>query len=304
MPPVMSDEQLLTSGDPEAFGTFYARYRSPIERYFAARLDDRETAADLAADTFASALLARRHFVAGATPAAGWLYTIAARRLVDHRRRTAVDRRRHESVAATIAVSGEASAEPELDAPVATALLDELPDEQRQAVRAHVLGERGYDELADALRTSEAAVRQRVSRGLRCLRSPLLVYRAAQEVAREDRAYRFAGGHEQPLLTLTRREPLDCSSSASLVLARSGVFADDRAWTSGRLATDWGRPGEGRHVTVWANEEHVWIEFRLDPDHGERFDPTPSRRAPNSGWMTRANAARPRDGAPRHWPGL
>jgi DNA-directed RNA polymerase specialized sigma24 family protein len=68
VPPVMSDEQLLTSGEPEAFGVFYARYRIPIERYFAARLDDRETAADLAADTFASALLARCRFVPGATP--------------------------------------------------------------------------------------------------------------------------------------------------------------------------------------------------------------------------------------------
>jgi hypothetical protein len=207
-------------------------------------------------------------------------------------------------VTATVRAFGDPPTEPDPDAPVATALLSELPAEQREAVRAHVLGERGYDELAATLRTSEAAVRQRVSRGLRCLRPPLRVYRAAQQLAREDRAFRFAGGHEQPLLRLNHREPLDCSASASLVLARSGVFDDDRAWTSGRIAADWGRPGEGRHVTVWANEEHVWIEFRLDPDHAERFDPTPSRLAPHSGWMTTSKRTSPSDAEPRHWPGL
>ena len=62
------------------------------------------------------------------------------------------------------------------------------------------------------------------------------------------------------------------------------------AWTSGRLATEWGDPGEGRYITLWADDEHVWIEFRLDADHGERFDPTPSRLAPHSRWLARKPA--------------
>jgi hypothetical protein len=36
-----------------------------------------------------------------------------------------------------------------------------------------------------------------------------------------------------------------------------------------------GEPGEGRYLTVWANGEHVWVEFKLDADHDERLDPQP-----------------------------
>jgi DNA-directed RNA polymerase specialized sigma24 family protein len=52
----------------------------------------------------------------------------------------------------------------------AVAMLAELPPDQREAVTAHVVEDRGYPELAASLHTSEAAVRQRVSRGLATLR--------------------------------------------------------------------------------------------------------------------------------------
>ena len=50
------------------------------------------------------------------------------------------------------------------------ALLAELPKDQREAVAAHVVEDRGYAELAESLHISEAVVRQRVSRGLAGLR--------------------------------------------------------------------------------------------------------------------------------------
>jgi RNA polymerase sigma-70 factor, ECF subfamily len=50
------------------------------------------------------------------------------------------------------------------------AALAKLPPDQREAVTAHVVEDRGYPELAASLQTSEAAVRQRVSRGLATLR--------------------------------------------------------------------------------------------------------------------------------------
>jgi RNA polymerase sigma-70 factor (ECF subfamily) len=52
-------------------------------------------------------------------------------------------------------------------------LLAVLPADQREAVAAHVIDDRGYAELADELHTTEAAVRQRVSRGLATLRRRL-----------------------------------------------------------------------------------------------------------------------------------
>jgi RNA polymerase sigma-70 factor (ECF subfamily) len=49
-------------------------------------------------------------------------------------------------------------------------LLADLPADQRDAVVAHVVDDRGYPELAGELHVSEATVRQRVSRGLSTLR--------------------------------------------------------------------------------------------------------------------------------------
>jgi len=53
------------------------------------------------------------------------------------------------------------------------ALLAELPAEQREAVVARVIEERSYEEIGSELQCSPSVVRQRVSRGLRSLRSEL-----------------------------------------------------------------------------------------------------------------------------------
>jgi RNA polymerase sigma factor (sigma-70 family) len=49
-------------------------------------------------------------------------------------------------------------------------LLAELPPDQREAVRARVLEDLDYRELAARLRVSPAVARKRVSRGLHTLR--------------------------------------------------------------------------------------------------------------------------------------
>jgi DNA-directed RNA polymerase specialized sigma24 family protein len=46
-----------------------------------------------------------------------------------------------------------------------------LPDEQQAAVKARVIDERDYPDIAKDLRCSEAVVRKRVSRGLGALRA-------------------------------------------------------------------------------------------------------------------------------------
>jgi RNA polymerase sigma factor (sigma-70 family) len=297
-----TDEQLITSPDVDAFGVFYARYVARVERYFVARTADREIAADLAAETFASAFGARRRFVAGPTPASGWLFTIAARRLVDFHRRTAVAQRNRQALQLE---AGDAPPASDPGAPgleTQPGLLRHLPPEQQEAVAGHVIDEREYDELAARLGVSASLVRQRVSRGLRTLRAPLQVYREAQRVAREDHPYRLGGGHRGPLAGLRPQDPLDCSSAASLVLSRADSFHEPQAWRSARLAEDWGIAGEGRYVTVWAGDGHVWLEFRLESERAERFDPTPARLTSNSGWLT-PGPHRSSDARPRHWPG-
>ena len=53
---------------------------------------------------------------------------------------------------------------------VATQMVDDLPEDQRDAIRAHILEDRGYAEIASSRQLSEATVRKRVSRGLTVLR--------------------------------------------------------------------------------------------------------------------------------------
>jgi RNA polymerase sigma factor (sigma-70 family) len=52
-------------------------------------------------------------------------------------------------------------------------LLETLAPEQREAIEAHHLEERGYTEIAAELRCSESVVRKRVSRGLAALHAQL-----------------------------------------------------------------------------------------------------------------------------------
>ena len=167
-----SDEDLLASGDTEAFGVFYDRHVRTVLGYFARRTGDAQVAADLTAETFASAIVAQRRYRPTGAPALAWLFKIAARRLADYQRRGAVERRMRRALAmrtprvtpddaATIAVLADEAV---------GVLLAELPSKQREAIAAHVIDERDYAELASELQVSEAAVRQRVSRGLSALR--------------------------------------------------------------------------------------------------------------------------------------
>ena len=56
------------------------------------------------------------------------------------------------------------------DAVNARAWLERLTPDQRDAITAHVIDERGYEEIAEAAHTSEDVVRKRVSRGLAAVR--------------------------------------------------------------------------------------------------------------------------------------
>jgi DNA-directed RNA polymerase specialized sigma24 family protein len=53
---------------------------------------------------------------------------------------------------------------------VAAQMVEDLPDDQRDAIRAHVLEERDYADIARTHHLNEATVRKRVSRGLKVLR--------------------------------------------------------------------------------------------------------------------------------------
>jgi RNA polymerase sigma factor (sigma-70 family) len=174
------DRRLLHAaapGDGGAFGEFYQRHvRSPLA-FFLHRTGSAEIATDLAHETWVPALEAVARYRGDGSPAA-WLYGIARHKLALSSRRGRVEASTRERLAQEpLVVIGEdvETIENLADVlPVATPaldLLERLPEPQREAIRARMLDELEYPEIARRLECSEAVARQRVSRGLRSLRT-------------------------------------------------------------------------------------------------------------------------------------
>jgi RNA polymerase sigma factor (sigma-70 family) len=151
-------------------------YRSHARRlagYLMRATQDAEAAADLTAETFAAALVARDRYRPELGAPTTWLYGIAAHKLNDWRRRGyAEDRARRRLGIERPALNADDVSEfcRLADEVTVVELLEELPEEQRSAVRARLLDDRDYGEIATTEGVSEAAIRQRVSRGLAGLR--------------------------------------------------------------------------------------------------------------------------------------
>jgi RNA polymerase sigma factor (sigma-70 family) len=175
------DDVLLRAardGDGEAFGEFYRRRRALVLAYLRPRVPDAETAADLLAEAFAAALLAVRDS-ARAIPdqPVAWLMTIARNKLIDSVRRGRVEQAARERLAlAPLEIDDRDVARIEelaASTDVAGSLEQLLPADQHAALKARILDELEYAEIASNLRCSEAVVRKRVSRALRTLRAGL-----------------------------------------------------------------------------------------------------------------------------------
>ena len=161
-----TDEELLSAADARSFEEFYLRHVDTVLGYFARRTGDAELAADLASETFAAALAGRGRYRPRKGAAGAWLFGIASRKLADAQRRGYAERRMcrrlgMERIELTDADVAHIEALGE-----SAQLLEGLPAAQAEAVRAHVIDERDYGEIAGELDTSEAVVRKRVSRGL------------------------------------------------------------------------------------------------------------------------------------------
>jgi RNA polymerase sigma factor (sigma-70 family) len=172
----LTDEELLalTPEGPEAFASFYRRHERLLLSYFMRRTGDPELAADLAAETFAAALVGVRRFDAARGPALAWTFGIAHNTLQRCWERGRVeDRARRRLGMPPLAYEDEALERIErLGADDrAVALLEQLPPDQATALRARVIDEQPYPAIAARVRCSESVVRQRVSRGLAALRS-------------------------------------------------------------------------------------------------------------------------------------
>jgi RNA polymerase sigma-70 factor (ECF subfamily) len=175
----LDDGTLLarTAHEPAAFGAFYRRHERDVLRYFVGAGSQAEVAADLTAETFAAALLSREGYREELGEPRALLFGIARHVLARSNERRRVEARARRQLQMPALVLDDEAIEriealASADQRVLT-LLAELPGEQRSAIEARVLHERGYGEIAAALECSEQVVRKRVSRGLAALRARL-----------------------------------------------------------------------------------------------------------------------------------
>jgi RNA polymerase sigma-70 factor, ECF subfamily len=178
---VRNDRELLDAargGEADAYGIFFERYHALVLAYLTRRTRHREAAADLAGEVFARALLAVHR---GRGPvddqAAAWILTVARNALLDSVRRGRVEERarRELGIASLALTDGDLERIDAVtdDADRVVALVDQLPKDQRAAIKARIVDERDYADIAADLGCSDLVVRQRVSRALKTLRSKL-----------------------------------------------------------------------------------------------------------------------------------
>jgi len=163
-----SDAELLSrylrEGCESSFAALVQAHQRMVLGTALRRTGDAEMARDVAQQVFA--LLARKAvWLAGRESLAGWLHRAASYLGARAVRAEARARARHEELARESA--GMVS-----DAREWSVLDDELSAlgaKEREALVLHYFEDRGYAEMAATLGLSEAAARQRVSRGLRAL---------------------------------------------------------------------------------------------------------------------------------------
>jgi RNA polymerase sigma factor (sigma-70 family) len=178
--PEVEDAELVArvaGGDTAAFATLYRTYLPLVLRWSLRATGDRERGADLSSEVFAAALVRCDRYRPDAGPVGAWLLGIAANKLRESRRRKRIEDSARRKLGLEPVVFTDADLEL-VDELVGMderlqALTQQLPAEQREAVVARVVDERSYEEIAAELKCSNSVVRQRVSRGLRTMRSDL-----------------------------------------------------------------------------------------------------------------------------------
>jgi RNA polymerase sigma factor (sigma-70 family) len=167
----------IARGDDEAFSRLYSRYLPIVLRWCLRETGNRELAADLSAEVFAAALTAARRYRTEQGSVAAWLLGISRNKLRESRRRGRIE----DSARRRLGVEPAAITDADLErveelaslAQQVVELVDALPEEQRRALMSRIVNERSYEQIASELRCSQLTVRQRVSRGLRALRSQM-----------------------------------------------------------------------------------------------------------------------------------
>jgi RNA polymerase sigma factor (sigma-70 family) len=177
-PDTKTDGQLLVEareGHGESFEVLFRRHHAVVLSFLARRVEGPELAADLMAETFALlvALVRDRTRPLPPVPLA-WLLVSGRNLLIDSYRRGRVDNEARRRLSMLPVVLDDRDLERVVELSAETDLLRELSErlepDQLRAIRARILDDREYADIAAELECSESVVRKRVSRALGVLR--------------------------------------------------------------------------------------------------------------------------------------
>lgn len=165
----LADERLLVEAaqrDPRQFAELYDLYFERVWTYVIRRVADRETAQDITAEVFHSALRGLPHFEWRGGGFLAWLYRIARNGIAD------AGRQRRREVQQVVEEPCDPDPETE-DAAKLYRLIRRLPAEQQQVLELRFINEKSVAEAAAALGRSEGAVKQLQFRAVRTLREQM-----------------------------------------------------------------------------------------------------------------------------------
>jgi RNA polymerase sigma factor (sigma-70 family) len=168
----------IAARDGEACTAFYRRHLARTVAFLMRETHDPELAADIAAEVFAAVIVAAGRYRPETESATPWVLGIARNTLGASRRRGRVAHRARrrleiEPIEFDEGDFEQTEAMADRAGGAVVELVEALPGDERHAVKARVVDERSYTDIAAELQCSELVVRKRVSRGLGRLRRRL-----------------------------------------------------------------------------------------------------------------------------------
>lgn len=158
-------------GDRHAFGQLYDAYMDSIYRFIYLRVEDQQTAEDIAASVFLKAWEKLEDYQLRGVPFRAWLFRIARNAVIDHYR-TRKEVAPLEAVVNTYdegAVSVSEKVGTRLEAEKIVTLMNQLTEDQRNVLSLKLVHGLNTQEVAKALGKRQGAVRALQMRGLQAL---------------------------------------------------------------------------------------------------------------------------------------
>ncbi|MEW6058414.1 MAG: sigma-70 family RNA polymerase sigma factor [Bdellovibrionota bacterium] len=163
----LSDEALMEAyqqGNGDAFAVLYRRHSAKVYGFLLNRLKDSTLVEDVFQAAFMKLHKSRLHYDPS-FPFVPWLFTVCKSVMVDNIRKRRGIQEEIDPIAVEQAVADEPEEQPSLPS------LTSLPEAQRKALELRYGQDLSFEEISKRLETSQANVRQLVSRAIKRLRA-------------------------------------------------------------------------------------------------------------------------------------